>query len=249
MNVEKALSAIPKGLRDPLLREYRDIVQNYMERRWAPSELSGGRFCEVVYTIIDGMASGSYAAGPAKPSNFVGACRNLENHTNLTRSLRILVPRMLPALYEVRNNRNVGHVGGDVDPNHMDSTVVLSIVNWIMAELVRVVHDVSIEDAKALVEALADRQIPLVWERGGVKRVLDPEYSLQDQLLILLASVVDDVQVEELMNWLDYTNKQYFGRLLNKLHKERLIEFDKNKKLVVILPPGSNYVAELLAEP
>jgi hypothetical protein len=47
---------------------------------------------------------------------------------------------MLPALYEVRNNRNVGHTGGDVDPNHMDSVAVLSKCNWIMGELVRVYH-------------------------------------------------------------------------------------------------------------
>lgn len=37
------LSSIPAGLRDPLLHEYESIVQNYMERRWSPSELSGGQ--------------------------------------------------------------------------------------------------------------------------------------------------------------------------------------------------------------
>jgi len=51
-----ALSVIPSGLRDPLLKEYGTIVQNFLEQRWLPSELHGGRFSETVYTILDGHA-------------------------------------------------------------------------------------------------------------------------------------------------------------------------------------------------
>jgi hypothetical protein len=53
---EEALSILPDGLRKPLLKEYQSILQNYMEHRWSPSELSGGRFCEIVYTILHGHA-------------------------------------------------------------------------------------------------------------------------------------------------------------------------------------------------
>ena len=120
----QALAAVPSGLRHPLLKEYKSIVQNYMERRWSPSELSGGKFCEIVYTILDGHAKGAYAAKPSKPSNFVDACKKLENNAGVPRSFQILIPRTLPSLYEIRNNRGVGHVGGDVDPNHMDALAV-----------------------------------------------------------------------------------------------------------------------------
>jgi hypothetical protein len=42
-----ALAAIPDGLRQPLLAEYQLIVQNFFERRWSPSEMSGGKFAEI----------------------------------------------------------------------------------------------------------------------------------------------------------------------------------------------------------
>src|SRR6266478_1494776 len=126
----KALTAIAPGLRDPLISEYQSIVQNFLEHRWLPSELSGGRFSEIVYCILDGHAKKKFVAVPFKPGNFVEACRKLENNAHVPRSFQILIPRMLPALYEVRNNRRVGHVGGDVDPNHMDSVAVLSTCNW-----------------------------------------------------------------------------------------------------------------------
>jgi len=126
---QQALAIIPDGLRKPLIDEYQSIVGNFMERRWGASELSGGRFCEIVYSILDGHAKDTYPSKPSKPGNFVSACRRLESNTNMPRSFQILIPRLLPALYEIRNNRNVGHVGGDVNPNFMDSTAVVSMAS------------------------------------------------------------------------------------------------------------------------
>jgi hypothetical protein len=123
MDAASALSAIPKALRDELFNEYRSIIQNYSEHRWSPAELSAGRFCEVVYCILSGHSSGSYPPKASKPNDFVSSCRKLELNKNVPRSFQILIPRTLTSLYEVRNNRGVGHVGGDVDSNHMDSSL------------------------------------------------------------------------------------------------------------------------------
>src|SRR5438477_10609616 len=105
ITASQALSAIPSGLRDPLLEEYRTIVQNFLEQGWLPSELSGGRLSETVYSILDGHAKKVYAAAPSKPGNFVDACKKLENNKlpHVPHSFQILIPRMLPALYDVRN--------------------------------------------------------------------------------------------------------------------------------------------------
>lgn len=91
---------------------------------------------EIVYTILDGHANGSYQSKPSKPANMVKACQDLEKltFTHVPRGFRILIPRMLPALYEIRNNRNVGHVGGDVDSNEMDAYAVISMASWIMGD-------------------------------------------------------------------------------------------------------------------
>jgi hypothetical protein len=243
----QALAAIPTGLRDPLLKEYESIVQNYMERRWSPSELSGGKFCEIVFTILQGHAKGPYAAKPSKPPNFVDACKKLESNTGVPRSFQVLIPRTLPALYEIRNNRGVGHVGGDVDPNHMDALAVLSLSNWIMAELVRVFHSVSVEEAQALVDGLVERRIPLVWQGDDVKRVLDPEMGLREQVLVLLASTTGKVGADDLLKWTDTKNKAYFWKLLRKMHKAREIELNETHGVAYLLPPGSKAVEQLLA--
>ena len=119
------------------------------------------------------------------------ACRSLENNSNVPRSFQILIPRMLPTLYEVRNNRGVGHVGGDVDPNHMDSTVVLGMVNWIMAELIRVMHSLPVQEAQQAVDQLVERRVPVVWQIRDMKRILDTGYKLPDQIRLHVATCPD----------------------------------------------------------
>lgn len=249
ISTNDALASLPPELRNPLIAEYRDIVANYVERRWRPSELSGGRFCEIVYTILDGHASNTYANAPTKPGNFVDACRRLEQNTSVPRSFQILIPRLLPALYEIRNNRNVGHVGGDVDPNHMDSVAVLTTANWIMAELVRVLHQLpSMNDAQAVVDALAERRVPLIWQDGDKKRILDPKMSLPEQVLVLLAGDSGPTPANNLLVWTECSGRGYLNKLLRRLHKAREVEFDEQKDEVQILPPGSSRAEAVIAK-
>lgn len=242
-----ALAAIPNGLRTPLLDEYQSIVQNYMEHRWSPSELSGGKFCEVVYTVLDGHAKGAYVSSPSKPRDFVAACRALESNSRVPRSFQILIPRILPALYEIRNNRGVGHAGGDVDPNHMDAVAVLGMANWVMAELVRVFHGFTTQEAQILVDSLAERRISLVWEGETVKRVLNPELPLKDQLLLLIGTCSSPLETQSIFEWSGYGKKPYFFRLLRTLHRERLVELSNDETTIQLLPPGSLYVENLVA--
>lgn len=246
---DTALSNIHDGLRTPLFEEFKKIINNYMEHRWAVSELSGGRFCEIVYSILDGHAKNNYPIAPIKPANFVDACRKLENNSyvHVPRSFKILIPRLLPALYEIRNNRNVGHVGGDVNPDFMDSAAVVAISSWILAELVRIFHNISTEEAQRLVDSLSERRMHLVWKSGDIRRVLKPKLSLKDQILLLLCSSSDKVPIDMLFSWTEYKKRGYFDRQIKKLHGERYIEL-YSKGGIEMLPPGTDYISQRLTQ-
>ena len=245
-SIDAALNTIPKSHRLPLLKEYNTIVQNYFEMKWLPSELSGGRFSEIVYCILDSIGKRNYNSKPSKPSNIVAACKTLESNTNLCRSFRILIPRILPVLYEIRNNRNVGHIDGDIDSNEMDSFTVLTLSNWIIAEMVRVFNGVSSDEAKKLVESITERKIPIIWSDDTVKRVLTDKLALQDQILVLLASNNSEARFDELALWCEVKNVTYFRKNLKKLHTARFIEYKEKAGEIILLPPGNIYVTELI---
>jgi hypothetical protein len=245
---DKVLANLPAGLRDPLLKYYREIAERFVEHRWEPSELNGGKFCEAVYTIIEGAVAGQFPAKPSKPKDMVQACRALEScppDSNRAgdRSLRILIPRALLPLYEIRNNRGVGHVGGDVDPNLLDATAVYGAASWVIAELIRIFHGVSTEDAQATVDALSERKVPLVWAIEDVKRVQDAEMPTSDQTLLLLHATPGWVSERQLAAWVDYSSVSMFRtRILEPLHKTRHIEYDQAKARAHISPLGSRRV-------
>jgi hypothetical protein len=248
----RVLAALPQALREELLDSYKKIMSNYLERRWEPSELNGGKFCEVVYSIIDGALKGSFPANAAKPSNMLAACQALERQSPDPtrvgdRSLRVLIPRLLPVLYEIRNNRGVGHVGGDVDPNHLDAEAVQAMASWVMAELVRIFHGVKTEEAQETVEALVERKTPIIWEVRGMKRVLASNMTAKNQVLVLLHHSTGWVSMADLMGWVEYSKPSNFRVVVLKpLHDARLIEYDADKKLASISPLGSKKVEQEL---
>ncbi len=251
-NSSTLLSNISPGLRDPLIDSYQEIAKNYSEHRWEPSELNGGKFCEVVFTIINDQLNGSTSTRPKKPNDMVADCRALEKISPNPgrvgdRSLRILIPRTLQVLYEIRNNRGVGHVGGDVDPNFLDATAVYSLSSWVLAELVRIFHGTSTQAAQEEVDALIERKHPLIWDNGMTRRVLDSGMEKGDQVLVLMHSKPSWVQIRDLFSWVEYSSLSMFRkRILEPFHRSRLLEYDVGNERARISPLGVKDVEERL---
>lgn len=249
LEARDAFKSLPSGLRDDLLNAYNEIVKNYAERRWEPAELNGGKLCEAAYTIVRGLADGSFEPRSNKPRNMVDACKDMEKESAQPRSVKIQIPRMIVALYEIRNNRGVGHAGGDVDPNDMDATAVLYMSKWLVAELVRVLHTLTTNEATQIVEALIERQIALVWSSGDKKRVLKPGLSWKKNTLLLLLSETGEVAEADLLRWIEHTALAVYRRdVLRPGHKERMWEFDETAGTIRLLPPGIEAAEQIVRE-
>src|SRR5687767_7244725 len=98
------LTGIPNQFEDELFSHYREIEKNFRERRWEPAELNGGKLCEIAYSIIQGHVDGHFPHRPKKPAKFAQACLGLEKASpSFGRSVRLLIPRIMIALYDIRN--------------------------------------------------------------------------------------------------------------------------------------------------
>ncbi len=249
---EDAFTLLPATLRKDLLDAFNEIVKNYREHRWEPSELNGGKLCEAVYTICKGwLEGGNYPARAEKPSRFPETCwamMSTYQPVPNSRSARVLIPRMMMGLYDIRNNRGVGHAGADVDPNKMDATAVLYTAKWLMAELVRLVHALTTEEATAIVDALIEREVAWVWTHGDKKRILRKGLTWRQQTLLLLLAEAGDVDEADLFRWLEHPGLPSFRKdVLKQLHRDRLVEYDSDKRSVRLLPPGVTAAETLVA--
>jgi hypothetical protein len=203
-----------------------------------------------VYSIVRGHVDGAFPPKASKPKDMVLACQALERLQSNAwpRSIRIQIPRLLLGLYEIRNNRNVGHVGGDVDPNHMDASLVLATAKWLVAELIRIFHNVDPATATQFVDALVDRATPAVWNVAGSRRVLNTALSMFDRTLLLLHATASPVGATTLAAWVEHSNPSVFRKaVLARAHTQKLVEWDRSTGLVHLSPVGSKYVEERLS--
>lgn len=251
--IADAFQALPAGLREDLLTAFGEITKNYREHRWEPSELNGGKLCEAAFTVVDGyLQNKSYPARAHKPTNFLKSCLDLEKNypsTPENRSARILIPRMMVGLYDIRNNRGVGHAGAEVNPNHMDATAVLYGSKWLLAELVRLLHSLAPDEAANLVETIVEREVPWIWSHENMKRVLKPGLTWKQQTLVLMLTETGEVLETSLLQWLEHRSvTDYRKNVLRPMHKARLIDYDTTKRTVRLLPPGVASAEGLLTE-
>ncbi len=244
LDEKNLFSSIPQSLRDELLDSYKSIHKNYRENRWEPSELNGGKLCEVAYTIVKGYIDGNFPSKSSKPTNMVIACQSLENTpSTINRSIRIQIPRMIIALYEIRNNRGVGHSGNDVNPSKMDSTCVLYMSKWIVSELIRIFHNVDTKTAEIIIDSIMDRTLPIVWMIGDKLRILDTHTSMKEKTLLLLYHNSSPIKEEDLIAWIEHSNASVYRRdVLRPMHRDKYIEFDEEEKIINLSPKGSRFV-------
>lgn len=238
--LEQALAGIPAGLRKPLISKFEELLSEYRAGDWEKVGLKAGKICEIVYTILKGYTSGAYAAAPSKPSNMVSGCTAFEGAgSHFGRPVRIQIPRVLIALYELRNNRAIGHVSGDLEPNHMDAEFFLRGCKWVMGELIRLFTSAPVDEARELLEEVTARTLPVVWETGSGKKLLNPKMSAPDKALVLAYSCPGGTTARELCEWIGYSNLSRFrNSILAGLDREALIKFNESTDMVTVSPTG-----------
>lgn len=237
----------PKTLVSKFAFHYAKLKSSFIYNRLEPGELNGAKFAEVVFRLIQYATDAQHQYTPLKQSlpsvdTLVVQFQNLPN--TFDDSLRLHIPRALKAIYGIRSKRGVGHTG-EIDANLMDATLVMAVCDWVMAELVRLYHDCSADEAQDIVDRLVKRSVPIIYDRDGIKTLLKQTSYEDAALLFLQCEGEKDVSIGDLCKWVGYTNVTIFRKkFLRKLHAEKKIYLNENAKLCRILPPGLQYVEE-----
>lgn len=241
--LEAALGGVPSSFRSRILEGYRSIKSAFADNQFDTCGTRTGKLCEVLIRYLQHTLTGTHVPFGRRIPNLTDECNKLERLPATTghESYRLIIPRALNFAYTLRNKRDAGHIGGDVDANEIDAATVVRVMDWCLSEIIRVTLAVPLEDAQAILDAIAERQIPLVWSApGGKKRVLDPALTQREQTLVLLYSDIDGaIPIEDLAKWVDNPRlSNYRSRIVERLHQDRYVEFDDDTLTVSISPTG-----------
>jgi hypothetical protein len=248
--LEQALSGVPKSFRFRIVSAYLSIKKAFQEGQTETCGLRAGKFCETVLRFLQHHLTGTHTPFGSRISNFDAECHRLEQTPNAAgpETLRVILPRALAFLYTLRNKRGIGHVGGDVEANQIDAATITRVADWCMCELVRVFHTLSLEDAQSLLDAVAARQLPVVWSVAGKRRILQASLDYASQTLLLLyADTSQAVPADDLVVWVEHSNPAVYRRdVLRRLHRLRLLEYDEDSEMVMLSPTGAKKVEDEL---
>lgn len=179
------VATLDSSVVDVALATYEELKRNLYLGGNRLSAVEAGRFCEAVVRLLQQSASGAFTA-LADNLEVDKELRRLENQVTAPESIRLHIPRAIRVIYTIRNKRNNAHLNGGIDANIQDSTFVAATCDWIMAELMRLNHNVPPAEAASIVQDLVQRKAPLVQDFNGYLKVLDPTLPAGDHLLLLL---------------------------------------------------------------
>jgi len=243
-------AGIPPRLVEELLDSYVEVKRRFHLGDHRPQEVEGGRFSEAVFRILQhlcGLAVTPLGKPLAKVPQLMAA---LEQVTTQIDSVRMHIPRTLRVIYDIRNNRNAAHLNDQIDPNLQDATLVTSNMDWVMAELVRLHHGVSANEAQAIIEDLVTKEVPVVQEING-QPVINKKLTPRDKAMLMLyrAGAVG-ASLNELVGWLRVDRKDHLFDRLVRLDAEGLVLLHPKDHLFYITDPGIKYVEKKkLAQP
>jgi hypothetical protein len=234
---------------DNIINSYEEIEQNFTLSKWKPSELDAGHFVESARRFLEYIFNhGKYTPFNKKLAPFsVGVITQYEQNTHVDDTYRKHIPRVLWAMYHIRNNRGVGHVAS-ISPNRMDATYILHSAKWVLSEIIRMNSNYSASQSQELVDQISARQISLLWKGPKFEKVLNRDLPAWKQVLVLLhdedqKSEVDLRSSVENKNTTDFRNK-----VLGSLHEKGLIHYDPESGICHISPLGIKSTEEIIQE-
>lgn len=251
MDLESALSQLPDGLRFEMLDEFCKLEISYLTSDWEAALSSSGKICECAFSVANAICRNeAFPDAAEKPRNLLEACRRLESlDSSVDRAARITMPRVISALYEIRNNRGGGHAGAPKDTLFEDASFSRMGCRWLLSNTVRMLNSDSEAAANSLARLIGDGSFPIVWTNGKTKRIAIPKLSRKNQVLLLLMESGNSAKEEDLCAWLEQKNSSAFRRdVLRQLHKEKMIVYDEKKKMAYLMPLGALSAKELLGD-
>lgn len=231
---------ISTPLAEDLVDQFLLIRQDVLAKTLGRS--APGKFVETFVQILDQIGTGTYSMAPNVDKSLL-AC---ESRTQLDEGLRICAARTARAMYSLRSKRNIVHTG-PVDPNEWDLRFLHAGAQWILAELVRLSKNITMDEAGRLVAQIELPVGDLVEDFGENKLVLSNSMTVKEEVLLLMAAKYPDpVTTNWLKGSINRKSHSSVTKSVGLLWKDRAIQ--KTGESYVLTGIGLNKVSSIYSQ-
>ncbi len=229
------VTSLDPQLVDELLDAYEEAKSNFYLGGLRLSAVEGGRFCEAAFRLLQQRAFGRFdPLGRQLKTETIIQNLALVQTATLPDSVRLHIPRALRVVYDVRNNRDAAHLADGIDPNVQDATFVIGVLDWVLAELVRLHHNVGPAEAQRMVDDLVTRKAPVIEDFDGFLKVLRADLMAGPRCLVLLYQRgKEGATQEEMSRWVKPAMRTNLRRTLKGLAEDKSWIHESGGKYVI----------------
>lgn len=215
----------PDKLVDELLSAYQDAKHNFFLGGLRLSAVEGGRFCEAAMRMLEYATTNKFT----DLGRMIASDKLIEALSNYPKaqfpeSIRVHIPRAIRVVYDIRNKRDAAHLADDIDPNLQDASLVVSNLDWILAEFIRLYHKVSANEAAKIIDGIVTRKVPVIEDFDGFLKVLNPSLKVSGYILVLLYERGSaGATFSELEKWVRPSMRGNLRRTLNGMVDDALL--------------------------
>jgi hypothetical protein len=233
----------PKLVKE-LLDAHAEVKRNFYLGGLRLSAVEGGRFCEAAFRLLEYVTQNATFTPIGRQLDTDRLIRGLSNLSpaQYNDSVRLHIPRSLRLVYDIRNKRDAAHLADGIDPNLQDATLIVGVVDWVLAEFIRLYHSVSADAASKIVHGIVKRVAPVIQDFNGFLKVLNPRLEASDHFTVLLYQRGEDgATYDELEMWARPKMRANLKRTLGVLiHKKDFVHFDGSRYFIT--RNGEHYV-------
>lgn len=223
VELDSAIAGVPNEIRQALKEEYRQLETRFARGDWAPAQLNGGRFAEAVLRYLEWKRSDVFTpvGTQLNRSSIIGRVRN---DKTLPDGIRFHVSACAELLMDIRNKRDVAHLGAVVNVKAMDAQLVMRLVSWSLSEIIREESGLPGKKAQVLIDRLSDKRLALVEEIDGRMIVVATDLTAADRALVALYQCYpESIGIPDLREAVQYQNATRFQTILSDLARKRIV--------------------------
>jgi hypothetical protein len=146
------------------LEHFAKAMDAFQRENWELCIAGGGKFIEAVSKALS-----LHVGIPLPPARRFSVGTTLNQIEKLpigtfNDAIRITIPRACSFAYDIASNRGARHDPEEVNPNEGDATIMVAIISWILAELLRYSQKgiVDQSELKELIEGIIQRRFPAI---------------------------------------------------------------------------------------
>jgi hypothetical protein len=245
---EELVKILPIKMVEDLIESYNELLTEYIKGNWKYALLHGGRFIENTFRALYFLATKEEIKEVKNIQKIMETLFQIPEE-KAQETIRVIIPRIAYSVYSLRSKRDSVHVK-PIPSGYIDSTFVVTASGWILAEFLRLSHNVEEREIVEMINSLVSRKIPFI-EKHGEETFVTKRLGCKEEILLLLLNTPEGMTRNQIGKILDrFYSPSRITHSLEELEKNKegsLVVYSNETKKYYITGLGERYITQVLS--